>query len=220
MSPLKEIQSQLESLNPQTRILAVSKFQPVEKIRELYGQGQRLFAENYAQEALEKQEQLQDLQIQWHFIGRLQKNKVKFVVGKFELIHSVDSLELAQAIDRKAHELGLIQKILLQVNLAEEASKGGFSLENFSEALPKISALHSARVVGLMTMPPLFDNPEDARPFFKKLSSMKDQFSLQLPGLKELSMGTSSDYLVAASEGATIVRLGTILFGERPVKNP
>lgn len=220
MNSLGKIKSELQSINSKTEILAVSKLQSAEKIRELYQLGQKKFAENYVQEALEKREALQDLDIEWHFIGRLQKNKVKFVVGNFSLIHSVDSVELAQVIDRKASELGLIQKILLQVNLAEEETKGGFSMESLTEALPKISALKSAAVVGLMTMPPLFDNPEEARPFFKKLSSMRDQFSLRMPRLTELSMGTSSDYLVAASEGATIVRLGTVLFGERPVKNP
>lgn len=217
-SSLAEIQAQLKSHNPQTRILAVSKFQPVEKIRALYDSGQRLFGENYAQEALEKQDLLQDLQIDWHFIGHLQKNKVKFVVGKFALIHSVDSLELLQVIDRKASELGLKQRVLLQLNLAEEESKGGFSEENFQENLPQLTKLQSVEICGLMTMPPLFANPEDARPFFKKLSNMRDQFGSQLPRLTELSMGTSSDYLIAAEEGATLVRLGTVLFGERPPK--
>ncbi|MEZ0392374.1 MAG: YggS family pyridoxal phosphate-dependent enzyme [Pseudobdellovibrionaceae bacterium] len=220
MSALSEIQNQLRNKNPQTQILAVSKLQSVEKIRTLYSQGQRKFAENYAQEALSKQEALKDLDIEWHFIGSLQKNKVKFVVGNFFLIHSVDSLFLAETIDRKAAEKGLIQKILLQFNLAGEASKGGFSLENFSTLLLELKNLKSVEIVGLMTMPPLSEDPEDARPFFKKLSSMRDQFSLNMPQLKQLSMGTSSDYLVAAEEGATIVRLGTILFGERPGKKP
>lgn len=210
------IRAELARKNPRTEILAVSKFQPQEKIRALYEQGQRLFAENYAQEALEKQEALKDLAIQWHFIGSLQKNKVKMVVGHFEMIHSVDSLSLAQAIDRKAQELGITQKILLQLNLAEEETKGGFSLSQFEMALPELQKLKAAAIVGLMTMPPLYEDPEKARPFFKKLSNMRDQFSSLLPNLKTLSMGTSSDYLVAAEEGATLVRLGTILFGERP----
>jgi pyridoxal phosphate enzyme (YggS family) len=140
------------------------------------------------------------------------------IVGKFELIHSVDSLELAQAIDRKAAELGVEQKILLQLNLAQEATKGGFGENEFSDLVPQLSQLKTARVVGLMTMPPLFENPEEARPFFKKLFHISHRFSAALPNLKILSMGTSSDYLVAAEEGASLVRLGTILFGERPTK--
>jgi len=216
---LIDIHTEIRKRNPSTEILAVSKFQPQEKIRDLYQQGQRKFAENYAQEALEKQEALKDLNIEWHFIGHLQKNKIKMIVGKFELIHSVDSLELAQAIDRKAADLGVEQKILLQLNLAEEATKGGFGESEFTALIPKLAQLKAARVVGLMTMPPLFDDPEKARPFFKKLFDISHQFSAVLPDLKILSMGTSSDYLVAAEEGASLVRLGTILFGERPAKS-
>jgi hypothetical protein len=216
---LKDIQTEIRKRNPTTDILAVSKFQPQAKIRDLYQQGQRKFAENYAQEALEKQAALQELNIEWHFIGHLQKNKIKMIVGKFELIHSVDSLELAQAIDRKATDLGIEQKILLQLNLAEEATKGGFTESEFSSRVGELSQLKAARIVGLMTMPPLFENPEEARPFFKKLFHICHQFSAALPNLKILSMGTSSDYLVAAEEGASLVRLGTILFGERPTKS-
>jgi hypothetical protein len=216
---LTSISARLKTANPTTEILAVSKFQPVEKIRELYIQGQRQFAENYAQEAIDKQIQLQDLKdLVWHFIGHLQKNKVKMIVGKFSLIHSVDSLELAQTIDRKAGERQIIQDILVQLNLAEEETKGGFNENDFAQQAAELAKLKSIRVKGLMTMPPLFENPEMARPFFKKLSNMRDQFSSLLPDLKILSMGTSSDYLVAAQEGASLVRLGTVLFGERPTK--
>ncbi len=216
---LVEIKAHLKGANPSTEILAVSKFQPVEKIRELYEQGQRKFAENYAQEAIDKQAQLRDLDdIDWHFIGHLQKNKVKMIVGQFSLIHSVDSLELAQTIDRKANERQLVQNILVQLNLADEETKGGFNEADFAQQAAELAKLKSIQVKGLMTMPPLFENPEMARPFFKKLSNMRDQFSSLLPELKILSMGTSSDYLVAAQEGASLVRLGTVLFGERPAK--
>jgi PLP dependent protein len=212
---LNIIQMELRLRNPNTGILAVSKFQPADKIELLYDQGQRLFAENYAQEASLKQELLKELKIEWHFIGSLQKNKVKLVVGKFHLIHSVDSLGLAQAIDRKASELGLKQKILLQLNLAQEETKGGFTEANFNEAAVELAKLSHLEVQGLMTMPPLFDDPEMSRPYFKKLSNIRDQFSSLLPNLHLLSMGTSSDYLIAAEEGANLVRLGTILFGDR-----
>lgn len=222
---LEQVLLKLKNCNPQTRVLAVSKLQSVEKIRELYQQGQRLFAENYVQEAVEKQAQLQNFpvnqKIHWHFIGRLQKNKVKQVIGNFELIHSVDSLELAEVFNRKAQEKGLQQKILLQVNLSEEESKGGFSEQNFLSQLSqlslfaKFSPFSSLQICGLMTMPPLFEKSELARPYFKKLKKIFDQLKPDFPHLEELSMGTSSDYLVAAEEGATLVRLGTILFGER-----
>ena len=215
---LSSIQSELQKRNPQTKVLAVSKFQPENKIRELFEQGQRLFAENYAQEALEKQNALRDLSIEWHFIGHLQKNKVKLIAGKFSLIHSVDSLELAQAIDKKSGELGIRQKILLQLNLAGEETKGGFSENEFAKVAAELAQLKSVEIAGLMTMPPLYEDPEKTRPYFKKLSNMRDQFSSLLPDLKLLSMGTSSDYLVAAEECASLVRLGTILFGDRPAK--
>ncbi len=218
-SSFADIQKRLHECNPKTQILAVSKLQSVEKIRQLHSQGQRLFGENYVQEALDKLDQLKDLSdIQWHFIGRLQKNKVKFVVGHFHLIHSVDSFELAQVISRKAQETGGRQKILLQLNLADEASKGGFSEGILESSISDLASLSGIEICGLMTMPPLFENPEEARPFFKKLFNIRNQYSSRLPQLTHLSMGTSSDYLVAAEEGATLVRLGTILFGERPVK--
>lgn len=220
MSSLLEIREQLRQRNPQTEILAVSKFQSVEKIHKLYQQGQKKFAENYVQEAQEKQAALRDLKIEWHFIGRLQKNKIKSVVGHFHLIHSVDSVELAQRIDRKASELSLIQKVLLQFNLANEESKGGFNLDQFPNDLSGLKALKSIEIAGLMTMPPLFEDPEKTRPLFKKLSLIQAQLQSEFPLARELSMGTSSDYLIAAEEGATLVRLGTVLFGERPIKNP
>jgi len=219
MQTLKDITNQLKAANPKTEILAVSKFQPAKKIRDLYAQGQRKFAENYAQEALDKQTQLADLKdIEWHFIGHLQKNKVKLIISKFALIHSVDSLELAQTIDRKASEAQITQKILIQLNLAGEETKGGLSQTEFESQAPEFAKLKSVQVKGLMTIPPLFDDPEMARPFFQKLSNIRNQFSSLLPNLEILSMGTSSDYVVAAEEGASLVRLGTILFGERPTK--
>lgn len=213
---LSTIQKQVSVTNPQTQILAVSKLQSVEKIRALYSEGQRLFAENYVQEALQKQQELSDLKIEWHLIGSLQRNKVKMVVGKFSLIHSVDSLALAETIDRKASEMGLQQKVLFQLNLAGEETKGGLSEEDFLKILPALSQLKCINIVGLMTMPPLFEDPEKARPYFQKLQSILKKTQVTLPNCHELSMGTSSDYLVAASEGATLVRLGTILFGSRP----
>lgn len=205
------------------RILAVSKLQPEQKIRDLYSQGQRHFGENYVQEALEKVEHLKDLSdLHWHFIGHLQKNKAKYVVGKFSLIHSVDSLELAQALSRQCQTKNLEQNILLQVNLAHEETKGGFDRPALLEKWSALTQLPGIHICGLMTMPPLTETGEEVRPYFKELRELLEQLrsgvNLGTHPLTELSMGTSHDYKVAVEEGATIVRLGTILFGERPVK--
>lgn len=205
------------------KILAVSKLQPAEKIRWLYSQGQRLFGENYVQEALEKQEALSDLpDIQWHLIGHLQKNKAKMVVGRFYLIHSVDSLELAQVLSRQCEQKKLEQNILIQVNLAEEESKEGFSRQTLQAHWPELTKLPHLHIFGLMTMPPLTETGVEVRPYFVELRELcehlKATTNLNTHPMSELSMGTSHDYSVAAEEGATIVRLGTILFGERPAK--
>lgn len=215
---LKQLGRTRESL----QIIAVSKLQALDKIRRLHGAGQTAFAENYAQEALLKQETLKDLDIEWHFIGTLQKNKAKMVVGKFVLIHSVDSFELARAISNQAEKIKTSQKILLQVNLAQEITKGGFDRESLLNQWSEIQALPGIEIEGLMTMPPLSDNPEDVRSYFKDLKDLQTELLKRGAGrhpLHELSMGTSHDYHVAIEEGATIVRLGTILFGDRPRKN-
>jgi pyridoxal phosphate enzyme (YggS family) len=219
MSQLSSVVSSLEKIRSQLpkscEILAVSKMQSEEKIRALFAQGQRKFAENYFQEALQKQLDLKDLDIEWHFIGRLQKNKAKLVVGNFAVIHSVDSLALAQLLNEAAAKKQLQQKILLQINLAGEATKGGFTKENLLEQLPGIFSLPNLQVVGLMSMPPLAQNAEQSRPYFRELKEILVSLSNKHPLLHTLSMGTSSDYKVAAEEGSTLVRLGTILFGER-----
>ncbi len=222
---LQECYEQLKTLGrtrESLKVLAVSKLQPIQKIRNLSEKGHRLFGENYVQEALLKQDLLKDLDIDWHLIGTLQKNKVKLVVGKFELIHSVDSFELAQAISNQALKIKTLQKILLQINLAQEVSKGGLSREDLLRQWGEISTLSGIEITGLMTMPPLSDDPEEVRPYFRELSKIQTELIKYNSGrhpLRELSMGTSHDYHVAIEEGATIVRLGTILFGERPRKN-
>jgi pyridoxal phosphate enzyme (YggS family) len=201
------------------RLVAVSKTQPASKIRALAAQGQKIFAENYVQEALPKVKELADLGLEWHFIGRLQKNKAKQVVGVFDLIHSVDSLELAEVINRIAEEKGLTQRVLLQLNLASEESKGGFSRVEFSEKVAALKDLKNLQIEGLMTMPPLFEDPERSRPYFQELRELEKKYAKDFPLLYELSMGTSGDFEIALEEGATLVRLGTLVFGERPAKN-
>jgi MAF protein len=216
---LEEIQKKVTP----AKILAVSKLQTADKIRKLYIHGQRDFGENYVQEALEKQELLEDMpDIRWHLIGHLQKNKAKHVVGKFELIHSVDSVELAQALSRHCAAKKIEQKILLQVNVAEEYSKEGFPIETLKTVWPELVKIPHLKIFGLMTMPPLTENREEVRPYFRELKKLmlelQTQTDLSVHPLSELSMGTSHDYPVAVEEGASIVRLGTILFGERTSK--
>lgn len=200
----------LKNLKPNQNLLAVSKLQPTEKIKQLYQQGQRHFAENYIQEALEKIENLQDLQIDWHLIGPIQKNKVKFLKNHFSYIHSVDSIELAEKISQRAIENNYVQKVFVQINLSQEDSKSGLSEEKFLQNWPRLQELKGLSIVGLMTMPPLENEPEKNRIYFKQLKNLA-----QLLQLQELSMGTSQDYQIALEEGATWIRIGTILFGER-----
>ena len=212
MTSLKEIQKQLP---PSCQILAVSKLQSSEKIRALHQAGQIHFGENYVQEAKEKQQELRDLNLHWHLIGHLQKNKAKDILGAFDLIHSVDSLELAQTLNQRLLQQNKKQNVLLQINLAGELTKGGFSEKDLESQWAQLKTLVSLEIRGLMTMPPLNANPELSRPYFRRLREWRDQLAKQDPRVKELSMGTSGDFLVAAEEGATWVRLGTVLFGER-----
>ncbi|MGE5085510.1 MAG: YggS family pyridoxal phosphate-dependent enzyme [Bacillota bacterium] len=202
------------------KILAVSKLQPIEKIQSLYNLGHRAFGENYVQEALDKQEQLKHLpDLKWHLIGHLQKNKAKYVVGKFELIHSVDSLELAQVLSRQCESKNVEQKVLIQVNLAHEESKSGFDKETVLKQWQDLCRLPHLHIEGLMTMPPLTETGEEVRPYFQELRNLKEELisktDLSVHPMTTLSMGTSHDYKVAIQEGATLVRLGTILFGAR-----
>ncbi len=198
----------------QVRLVAVSKTKPVELIREAVAAGQRLFGENYLQEAKAKIEALGQAAA-WHFIGHLQSNKAKAAVGLFELIHGVDRLKLARALEAAAASLGKEQDILLQINLAGEASKSGATPAAAADLLRQVLLLPHLKVLGLMTMPP-FLPPEAVRPYFRELRELRD--SLQdLSGrvLPELSMGMSGDYEVAVEEGATLVRVGTAIFGSR-----
>ncbi len=200
-------------LQKNQNLLAVSKLQPIEKMIELNQLGQIHFGENYVQEALDKIENLSTTNIQWHLIGPLQKNKVKFLKNKFAYIHSVDSFELAELISKKSAEMNHVQKVFLQINLSNEISKSGFNEISVNEHWQKLSALMGIQIVGLMTMPPLQNNPEENRFYFKTCFEIGKKLNLH-----EFSMGTSHDYEVALSEGSTWIRLGTILFGERILK--
>ncbi|MDP4268140.1 MAG: YggS family pyridoxal phosphate-dependent enzyme, partial [Bacteroidota bacterium] len=187
-----------------------------DEIIEAFNAGIRNFAENKAQDAEKKRLQLPDeieKEIIWHYVGHLQTNKVSKVVGKFEYIHSVDSFKLANLIAEQATNKGIIQKILIQVNVAKEISKFGFDVFEVEEVFEKILKLDSLNVLGLMTMAPFTDNEEIIRSTFRGLRELRDRLEKKYScTLKELSMGMSSDYKIAIQEGATMIRLGQILF--------
>jgi pyridoxal phosphate enzyme (YggS family) len=198
--------------------VAVTKTVGLERLKEAVAAGHTLFGENYVQEAKTKIASLGP-GLTWHFIGHLQSNKAKAAVELFDLIHSVDRASLAQALEQAAARQDKIQHILLQVNLAGEASKSGTAPENAQNLLSDIAKMPHLRVLGLMTMPPWFDDPERVRPYFRALRELRDRLrGLQLVegDLPELSMGMTGDFEVAVSEGATLVRIGTAIFGQRP----
>lgn len=202
------------------RLVAATKSVGLEQIREGITAGLTILGENRLQEALPKIEGLRGLPIQWHFIGHLQRRKARSVVGVFDLIHSVDSLELAEEIDKRAQEAGLRQAVLLEVNLEGEPTKSGFRPDELERLLPRVGALSHVEVKGLMAIPPPVSDPEQARPSFRRLRELAERLSRQgisTVSLKELSMGMSSDYPVAVEEGATMVRVGTAIFGARHV---
>ncbi|MEI7974233.1 MAG: YggS family pyridoxal phosphate-dependent enzyme, partial [Bdellovibrio sp.] len=203
-----------EPLPKSCRLLAVSKKQSLDRMRWVFEMGQRDFAENYVQEALSKMQAMRDLPIRWHFIGHLQKNKVQQVLGLFDCIQSVDSRDLMERIQRCAQDRGLVQKIFLQVNLANEESKKGFSAKELRQVLQESSRFSNLDIAGLMTFPPLQD-PELNRVYFRQLRELRDELQKTQPGIKALSMGTSEDFKIAIEEGSTDVRLGSVLFGER-----
>lgn len=197
------------------KLVAVSKTVDLERIKEARDAGQITFGENYLQEARGKIEVLGKAAI-WHFIGHLQSNKAKAAVALFELIHGVDSLKLARALDAAAAQAGKVQDILIQVNLGGEETKSGASPEAAPALLREIARLPRLRVAGLMTMPPWFTDPEAVRPYFRGLRELRERLlQLEICPLPELSMGMSGDFEAAIEEGATLVRIGTAIFGRR-----
>lgn len=204
------------------KLVAVSKTKPIEKILEAYDAGQRIFGENKVQELVPKHDALPK-DIEWHMIGHLQTNKVKYIAPFITLIHSVDSVKLLEEIDRQAKRAGRIISCLLQIHIAEEETKFGFSGEELIDFLPSenLKRLEHVKIVGLMGMATFTEDKEQVRKEFKSLKSLFDRVgSLQLPeqvDLTELSMGMSSDYMIAAAEGSTMIRVGTAIFGERNV---
>jgi len=199
------------------RLVAVSKVKPAAMVEEAFLAGQTIFGESYVQEFCEKAALVKQ-PVEWHFIGHLQSNKVKYLSGLVSLIHSVDRLSLAREIDRQWGKVGKTANVLIQVNLGEEASKSGTTSQELVSLVRQIAQLKHVRIKGLMALPPWLEEPEEVRPYFRELRELAQEIeALQLPGveMQELSMGMSHDFAVAIEEGATLVRIGTAIFGER-----
>jgi pyridoxal phosphate enzyme (YggS family) len=200
------------------RLVAVSKTIAAGTVKEAIEAGVTVLGENYIQEAREKFNTLVQYPVSWHFIGHLQSNKAKYAVRLFDLIHSVDSFKLARELDKQANKLDKIQQILVQVNISAEDTKSGISADEAPGLISEISRLENLSIRGLMTMPPYFYQPEKVKPFFAALRELRDRIKAQAPAnvsLEELSMGMTGDFEVAIEEGATLVRIGTAIFGER-----
>ena len=198
-------------------LVAVSKTKPVSMLQEAYDAGARVFGENKVQEIMDKYDQLPS-DIQWHMIGHLQRNKVKYIIDKVAMIHSVDSLRLAQTIEQEAAKKELVMPILLEVNVAEEDTKFGLKVEEVLPLLEQISSFSHIQVKGLMTIAPFVENPEENREVFRTLKKLSVDISaknINNVTMSVLSMGMSGDYQVAVQEGSTMVRVGTGIFGER-----
>ena len=197
------------------KLVAVTKTATVPRIREAMAAGVMIFGENYVQEARTKIEEIGKSGIQWHFIGHLQSNKAAYAVRLFDLIHAVDSVTLARELNKRAAASGRIIECLIEVNLSQEASKFGISKERTPELAHELKDLKNISLQGLMTMPPYADDPEAARPYFIALRELREEIARSGIPLPELSMGMSTDFEVAIEEGATIVRVGRAIFGER-----
>ncbi len=204
--------------NPEDiRVVAAAKGQGLQKIQEAIQAGIGIIGHNYMQEAV-REAPLNDTALKIHMIGHLQKNKVTKAVELFDVIETVDNLALASALERRASALNRTIGVMIQVNLAREPQKSGEAEENVEELVYAIRQLSSLKLIGMMTMPPFFDDPDRARPFFARLRKLKEQLiasGVAAPEMKELSMGMTGDFEAAVEEGATLVRIGTALFGPR-----
>jgi pyridoxal phosphate enzyme (YggS family) len=200
------------------RLVAVSKTFPIEAVREAHAAGQRDFGENKVQEALQKMDAGADMQLRWHLIGHLQSNKAKKAAGRVDWIQAIDSLDLLRRVDEAAGSTGRVVDVLVQVDLALEPTKHGAPADTVPGLLEAAATLRGARVRGLMLLPPLVEDPEQARPWFRQLRNWRDRWmaaGAPSEALQELSMGMSHDFDVAIEEGATMVRVGSAIFGTR-----
>jgi pyridoxal phosphate enzyme (YggS family) len=200
------------------RLVAVSKTKPAHLVKEAMDSGIETFGENYIQEARKKILDLSAYPASWHFIGHLQTNKAKYAVKLFDLIHTVDSVKLALELNQQAKKIDKIQDILVQVNTGMETSKSGVSPDDTMALVRQLSAFDHIRIRGLMTIPPLYNEPDRVAPYFRMLRELRDRVSGEnIPhvNMDELSMGMTGDFETAISEGATLVRIGTAIFGQR-----
>lgn len=221
---LKEVEERIQAAcdragrsRSEVTLIAVSKTKPVPVLQEAYDLGVRVFGENKVQELTEKYEVLPD-DIRWHMIGHLQTNKVKYIIDKVDLIHSVDSMKLAETIEKEAAKKDLTVRILIEVNVAEEESKFGLKVDEVIPFIEKIATFPHLRVCGLMTIAPFVENPEENRPIFANLHKLSvdiEKKNIDNVNVSILSMGMTNDYEVAIEEGATMVRVGTGIFGAR-----
>lgn len=210
--------------NPQDiRLVAVTKTVGLPEIVEAVNAGVLILGENRVQEAKEKisnfKNQISNSKVEWHLIGSLQKNKTRTAVQLFDLIHSVDSISLAEEINKQARNTGKKQRVLIQVKLSDEAAKHGVLEKDMTALHAEVTKMKNIKLEGLMTIPPYFENPEMSRPYFMRLREIRDKLSSTAYNLPELSMGMSNDFEVAIEEGATMVRIGTAIFGERTQRN-
>lgn len=217
---LKNIQDACQAVGrdpKEVTLVAVSKTKPVEMLQQVYDAGARVFGENKVQEIMDKYDHLPG-DIRWQMIGHLQRNKVKYIVDKVDMIHSVDSYRLAQTIETEAAKKNVTVSVLLEVNVAEEESKFGLKMDEVLPFVQQISELPHVQVKGLMTIAPFVSNPEDNREIFRKLKKLSvdiEAKNINNTTMSVLSMGMTGDYMVAVQEGATMVRVGTGIFGER-----
>ena len=217
MSIAERINDVKAKLSTGCQLVAVSKFQPIPLLQEAYDCGQRIFGESKVQELVEKENALPK-DIQWHFIGHLQTNKVKYIASFVTLIHSVDSLKLAKEIDKQAQKNNRVIDCLLEVHIAQEESKQGFSLDEVNDLMSSnaFAELKHIKIVGLMGMASFTDDSECVRTEFNALSTLFFNLKQSVaPQFRELSMGMTNDYLIAMEQGSTLVRIGTYLFGQR-----
>jgi len=214
---IKHVSDKIKKANKDTRLIAVSKTKPVEMLQEAYDAGMRDFGENKVQEILDKYDKLPD-DIRWHMIGHLQTNKVKYIADKVYMIHSVDSVKLAVEISRRAIQAGRVIPILIEINIGDEDSKFGIKPDELEDLLRQIADLEGIKISGLMCVAPYTESAEENRVYFKQMKQLSVdimQKNIDNVFMNVLSMGMSGDYEVASSEGATYVRVGTGIFGER-----
>ena len=196
------------------KLVAITKTVDLDMIREAIEAGVRVFGENYLQEAREKIAAIGH-GVEWHMTGHLQRNKARDAVNLFDMVQTIDSLELAQELDKRARSAGKIISGLIEMNIGGEGSKSGIGEDELIPLLDSIRVLNNLTIQGLMTIPPYFDDIEKVRPYFKRLRDLRDAANNEGYSLKELSMGMSHDFEIAVEEGATMVRIGTAIFGER-----